>query len=55
MNNMTFRKANHNDIPFLVQMRNLLLMEERASPVSSIDEELTAYFTNGFSDGSFNN
>jgi len=51
-NNMEFRKANTDDIKYLVQYRKQQLTDEGAPPDIAIDEELFDYFTSSISDGS---
>ena len=51
---MDYRKANSNDIQYLVHYRKLQLIDEGLPPNAnmSIDEELANYFVSSISDGS---
>jgi len=49
---MNFRKADKNDIPYLVQYRKQQLIDEGESFEADIDNELSAYFILSISDDS---
>ncbi|MHC1683169.1 MAG: GNAT family N-acetyltransferase [Clostridiaceae bacterium] len=49
---MNYRKANLEDIPQLVELRKIQLIDEGLRPINNIDNELYKYFQESLEDGS---